>query len=99
MRQRDALLLAARQLRGFAVEQRAQAEKLRRLRQPRRQLQLTAEERDRIADTLRFAQAVGGEAVTIPGTSRRIADDVLAYAHSSNATHIIIGKSARSRWF
>jgi two-component system sensor histidine kinase KdpD len=48
---------------------------------------------------LRLAQAVGGEAVTIPGTNRRIADDVLAYAHSSNVTHIIIGKSARSRWF
>jgi two-component system sensor histidine kinase KdpD len=64
-----------------------------------RHLQLTEEERDRIADTLRLAQALGGEAVTIPGTNRRIADDVLAYAHSNNVTHIIIGKSARSRWF
>src|SRR5438270_1051343 len=65
----------------------------------RRQLQLPEEERDRIADTLRLAQAFGGEAVTIPGTNQRIADDVLAYAHSNNVTHIIIGKSARSRWF
>jgi two-component system sensor histidine kinase KdpD len=65
----------------------------------RRQLQLTEEERDRIADTLRLAQALGGEAVTIPGTNLRIAEDVLAYAHSNNVTHIIIGKSARSRWF
>jgi two-component system sensor histidine kinase KdpD len=65
----------------------------------RRNLQLTEEERDRIAGTLRLAQALGGEAVTVPGTNRRIADDVVAYAHANNVTHIIIGKSARSRWF
>ena len=65
----------------------------------RRNLQLSEEERDRIADTLRLAQALGGEAVTLPGANRRIADDVLAYAQANNVTHIIIGKSARSRWF
>src|SRR5580693_5665835 len=32
----------------------------------RRSLQLSEEERDRIADTLRLAEALGGEAVTIP---------------------------------
>ena len=64
-----------------------------------RNLQLTEEERDRIADTLRLAQALGGEAVTVPGINRRIADDVVAYAHANNVTHIVIGKSARSRWF
>ena len=35
----------------------------------KRSLQLTEEERDRIADTLRLAQALGGEQVTIPGVS------------------------------
>jgi two-component system sensor histidine kinase KdpD len=30
---------------------------------------------------------------------RRIADDVVGYAHQQNVTQIIIGKSARSRWF
>jgi two-component system sensor histidine kinase KdpD len=64
-----------------------------------RNLQLTEEERDRTADTLRLTQALGGEAVTVPGTNRRIADDVLAYAHSNNVTQIVIGKSTRSRWF
>ena len=49
---------------------------------PRRSLQLTEEERDRIADTLRLAQALGGEAVTIPGGDRHIADDVVAYAQA-----------------
>ena len=65
----------------------------------RRSLQLTEEERDRIADTLRLAEALGGEAVTIPGGDRRIADDVIGYAHANNVTQIIIGKSTRSRWF
>jgi two-component system sensor histidine kinase KdpD len=65
----------------------------------RRSLQYTEEERDRIADTLRLAESLGGEAVTIPGASPKIADDVLAYAESRNVTHVIIGKSSRSRWF
>jgi two-component system sensor histidine kinase KdpD len=65
----------------------------------RRTAQLTEEERDRIADTLRLAQALDGEAATIPGGTRRIADDILSYAHANNITHIIIGKSTRSRWF
>jgi two-component system sensor histidine kinase KdpD len=65
----------------------------------RRSLQLTEEQRDRIADTLRLAQALGGEPVTIPGGDRSIADDILDYSHANNVTQIIIGKSARSRWF
>jgi two-component system, OmpR family, sensor histidine kinase KdpD len=65
----------------------------------RRSLQLSEEQRDRIADTLRLAQALGGEPVTIPGGTRRIADDVIAYAQENNVTQIIIGKSQRSRWF
>ena len=65
----------------------------------RRSLQLTEEERDRIADTLRLAEALRGEAVTIPASDRNIADDVIAYAHAHNVTQIIVGKSTRSRWF
>ena len=65
----------------------------------RRSLQLSEEQRDRIADTLRLAEALGGEAITMPGGDRRIADDVIAYAHANNVTQIIIGKSTRSRWF
>jgi two-component system sensor histidine kinase KdpD len=65
----------------------------------RRNLQLTEEQRDRIADTLRLAQALGGEAVTIPGGDRRIADDVIGYAQANNITQIIVGKTTRSRWF
>ncbi len=66
----------------------------------RRSLQLTEEERDRVADTLRLAERLGGEPVTIPGGPRRsIADDVLGYAHENNVTQIVIGKSTRTRWF
>src|ERR1700684_1195716 len=65
----------------------------------RRAVQLSEEERDRIADTLRLAQSLSGEAVTLPAGDRHIADDVIGYAHAHNVTQIIIGKSTRSRWF
>jgi two-component system sensor histidine kinase KdpD len=65
----------------------------------RRATQLTEEERDRIADTLRLAEALGGEAVTLPAGDRGIPEDVVRYAQANNVTQIVIGKSARSRWF
>jgi len=65
----------------------------------RRNLQFSEEERDRIADTLRLAQTLGGDAITIPGGDRRIADDIIGYAQTNNVTHIVVGKSDRSRWF
>ena len=65
----------------------------------RRAVQLTEEQRDRIADTLRLAEALGGEPVTLPGGNRNIADDVIGYAQAHNVTQIVIGKSARTRWF
>lgn len=65
----------------------------------RRSLGLSEVERDRIADTLRLVEALGGEPVTIPGGDRRVADDVIAYARANNITQIIIGKSTRTRWF
>src|ERR1700710_1035477 len=64
-----------------------------------RSLQMTQEQRDRLADTLRLAEALGGEALTIPGVGRRIADDVVQFAQANNVTQIIIGKSTRSLWF
>ena len=65
----------------------------------RRSMHWGEEERDRVADTLRLAEALGGEAVTIPGGGRSIADDVISFAQANNVTQIIIGKSTRSRWF
>jgi two-component system sensor histidine kinase KdpD len=65
----------------------------------RRSLQWSEEERDRVADTLRLAEALGGEGITVPGGDRGIADDVVSFAQANNVTQIIIGKSTRSRWF
>lgn len=65
----------------------------------RRNLQLSDKERDRLADTLRMAETLGGEALTIPGVGSRIADDLISFAQANNVTQIIIGKSSRSRLF
>ncbi|WP_046869714.1 sensor histidine kinase, partial [Microvirga massiliensis] len=65
----------------------------------RRSAQLSEEERDRIADTLRLVERLGGEAVTLPGGGRTVADDVIGHALANNVTQIVIGKSTRSRWF
>src|SRR5262249_13153786 len=63
----------------------------------RRSLQLGEAERNRMAEALRLAERLGGEAVTVPAKARRIADDVIDYARKGNVTHIVIGKSTRSR--
>lgn len=57
---------------------------------------LSNAERDRVAQTLRLAEQLGGEAVTIPG--HNMAEDLIRYAQSRNVTEVIIGKSRRSRW-
>lgn len=63
-----------------------------------RSLRLSEGERNRIAETLRLAERLGGEAATLPGGGR-VADDVIGYARGANATHVVVGKSDRSRWF
>jgi two-component system sensor histidine kinase KdpD len=65
----------------------------------RRSQRLGEDERDRLADTLRLAESLGGEALTLPGVGRRIADDIMGFAQTNNVTQIIIGKSTRSWWF
>jgi two-component system sensor histidine kinase KdpD len=52
--------------------------------------------RDRIAETLRLAQRLGGDALTVPGQNP--AEGVLEYARTNNYTHIVIAKSQRPRW-
>lgn len=46
--------------------------------------------KDRIAETLRMAEQLGGEAVTIPGEN--VAQEILRYARSRNATQIVIAR-------
>jgi two-component system, OmpR family, sensor histidine kinase KdpD len=64
-----------------------------------RSTRLSEAERDRIAETLRLAERLGGEAITLPARARRLADDVIDFSHRHNVTQIVIGKSTRSRWF
>ena len=64
-----------------------------------RSLQFSQEEKDRTAEALRLAERLGGESITLPAKARRLADDVIGFARKNNVTHIIVGKSARSRWF
>ncbi|MER2269168.1 sensor histidine kinase KdpD [Methylobacterium oxalidis] len=63
-----------------------------------RSASLSEAQRDRIAEALRLADRLGGDAVTLPG-GRRIADDILAYARLANVNHIVVGKATRSWWF
>ena len=65
----------------------------------RRSIRLSDDERNRIAEALRLAEQLGAETLTIPGSARNIADDIIAYARDHNVTQIIIGKSERPRWF
>src|SRR5262245_44409199 len=53
-------------------------------------------ERERVADVLRLAEQLGGEAVTIPGTD--VADELVRYAHQRNVTELILGKPGTSWW-
>jgi two-component system, OmpR family, sensor histidine kinase KdpD len=64
-----------------------------------RSLQLSDAQKDHIAETMRLAERLDGETVSLPAKERRIADDIIAYAQKHNITHIIVGKSTRTRWF
>jgi two-component system, OmpR family, sensor histidine kinase KdpD len=64
-----------------------------------RSLHFAEDARDSIADTLRLAGRLEGEAIKLPAKARRLADDIIAFAQRNNATHIVIGKSKRTRWF
>ncbi|QPC90903.1 sensor histidine kinase KdpD [Mesorhizobium sp. INR15] len=57
---------------------------------------LSEQDRDRLAATLRLAEQLGGEAVTIPGQD--VAVDIVRYAKANNVTHIISGRPRKSRW-
>ncbi len=51
---------------------------------------------DRVADTLRLAERLGGEALALPG--QNIAEEVLTWARAHNVTQIIIGSAKRAAW-
>lgn len=61
-----------------------------------RHLGLPQTERDRLVQTLRLAEQLGAETVTLTG--EHVAKELLSYARSRNATKIIVGKPVRSWW-
>jgi two-component system sensor histidine kinase KdpD len=58
---------------------------------------LSETERGHLAEAMRLAERLGAEIVTLPG--RSVAEEILAFARSRNATRVVLGKSQRSRWF
>jgi two-component system sensor histidine kinase KdpD len=61
-----------------------------------RHLRLPQAERDRLVQTLRLAEQLGAETVTLTGED--VAQEILDYARSRNATKIIVGKPVRPPW-
>ena len=61
-----------------------------------RNLRMTEAERNRVAEALRLAQRLGGEAVTLPGQD--VAETVTEYARANNVTQIMAVQSPRQRW-
>jgi two-component system, OmpR family, sensor histidine kinase KdpD len=57
---------------------------------------LSDAERDRIAEALRLAERLSGQAVTIPASDA--VGGLVAYARENNFTHLVIAKSRRTRW-
>ncbi len=57
---------------------------------------LSEAEKDRLAATLRLAEQLGGEAVTVPGQD--VASEIVRYATTHNFSHIVVGKPAKPRW-
>jgi two-component system sensor histidine kinase KdpD len=59
-------------------------------------LRLSEAERDRRIDLLRLAESLGAETVTLDGPSA--AATLIEYAHTRNATRVIVGHSKRKGW-
>ena len=57
---------------------------------------LAETDKGRLADHLRLAEQLGGEAVTIPGQD--IARDILRHAKANNFTHVVVGTPNKGRW-
>ncbi|WP_028747268.1 sensor histidine kinase [Rhizobium mesoamericanum] len=60
-------------------------------------INLTEAQRDSVAATLRLAEQLGGEAITLPG--REASEELLRHAAANNVTHIVIGAPERTAWW
>lgn len=59
-------------------------------------LQLPEADRDRVVQTLRLAEQLGAETVTLSGQS--VSEELLNYARTRNASKIVVGKPRRAHW-
>ncbi len=57
---------------------------------------LSKEQRDAILRTLKLAEELGAETVTLSG--HKLAEEVIGYARTRNATRIVLGKPTLSGW-
>jgi two-component system sensor histidine kinase KdpD len=60
------------------------------------QLRLPQEARDAVVQTLRLAESLGAQTITLSGP--RMSDAILAYAHDRNVSKIVVGKPTRTLW-
>src|SRR5690242_6836745 len=60
-----------------------------------RSLRFSEEQRDRISDAMRLAERLGGETVIVPG--HNAVEEIVRHAEANNVSHIVIGKSRKSR--
>jgi two-component system sensor histidine kinase KdpD len=61
-----------------------------------RMTRLSEADRNRVIQTLRLAEQLGAETVTLSG--HRVSEEVLTYARKRNVTKIILGKPTHPRW-
>jgi two-component system sensor histidine kinase KdpD len=59
-------------------------------------LRLPDADRDRVVHTLRLAEQLGAETVTLSGEN--VSEEILNYARARNVSKIVVGKPRRPRW-
>jgi two-component system sensor histidine kinase KdpD len=59
-------------------------------------LRLPEADRDRVVHTLRLAEQLGAESVTLSGEN--VSEELLNYARTRNVSKIVVGKPRRPRW-
>src|SRR2546427_7071998 len=59
-------------------------------------LRLPEADRERVIHTLRLAEQLGAETVTLSGQS--VSEELLTYARTRNVSKIVVGKPRRPRW-
>ncbi|HEX2437577.1 MAG TPA: sensor histidine kinase KdpD [Methylomirabilota bacterium] len=60
------------------------------------QLRLPPEARDSVIQTLRLAEQLGAQTITLSGPT--MSEALLAYARDRNVSKIVVGKPSRTRW-